>query len=316
MKQVFTILVTMLLTNVVVAQVQEEKQDTLRNHDANATLSTDQYTGTGQWGYYAGMNHKHQQQFGERYEITEHGDVVGVIVHVKGVVANDKNEAHVRILNVANDGKPGTEVQHGHVHFDDFNLDGKATVVMLDAHAHVHDAFFATLDFGDYAHGGYDGDTIGVLYSPDKSRKNEDLAKPYRNVIQEHSHGNPVWTDFYTGNNTPIATHYAIYPIIEFEEETKVGVNEVVSNGILSFSSPYPNPTNDKVTVPFQIANNTDVQLVILDLTGKEVVSQNLGALTAGSYDYVVDLESINKGHYIVAVQTTNGSIATKIVKQ
>jgi len=318
MKHVFTILSTLLLTNTIVAQTQDDpKQDTLLNHDKNATLSTDKYTGTGQWGYYAGMNHKEQQAFGERYEITEHGDVVGVIVHVKGVVANDENEAHVRILQIANDGKPGAEVKHGHVHFHDLKLDGTATVVMLEEKAHVHDGFFALFDIGDYAHGGYEGDTIGVLYAPDKSRKAEDLDKLYRNVIQEHSHGAPVWSDFYSGNNTPIATHFAIYPIIEFEDDDhNAGINEVVSNGIVSFSSPYPNPTTGKITVPFKIASSSEVQISVLDLTGKEVLSEQLGVLNSGNYDHAINVSNLNKGHYIVAIKTTNGSLATKIVKQ
>jgi len=321
MKQVFTILSAVLLANTLVAQEQAEHKDTLHNHDAGAVLNTDKYTGTGQWGYYAGMNSKHQEEFGERYEITEHGDVIGVIVHVKGVVAHDNHEAHVRIRQIANDGKPGAEVKHGHVHFDDFNLDGKATYVALDAHAHVHDGFFATLDFGDYAHGGYEGDTIGVLYAADGARKATDLDKLYRNVVRIHSHGSPSWIDFYTENSTPLATHFAIYPVIEFEEDDdhgkkpEVGIKEA-SNGIVSFSSPYPNPTTGSVSVPFSISASSDVKLSVLDLTGKELLSENLGRLSSGSYEHALDLSPLSKGAYIVAIQTTNGALAVKISKQ
>lgn len=315
MKQLFTLSMASLLTFTLSAQ-HEEETDTLVNHASGLPLSTDEYTGTNQWGYYAGMNHKEQQQFGERYEVSEHGDVIGIIIHVVGTVTNDHNEAFVRIFNVAGDGKPGTEIEHGHVHFDDLNLDGTATVVLLDDHAHIHDAFFATFDIGDYAHGGYDGDTIGVLYSPDGSRETSDLSTLYRNVVQEHGHGAAAWSDFYTGNNTPVATHFAIYPIVEFEHEHEVGLEQAVSNGILSFSSPYPNPAAEKITVPFQLTESSDVEFFIHDLTGKELLSKNIGKVIPGTYDHELDLSSLKSGHYIVVVKTTKGSLATKISKK
>lgn len=311
MKQLVTFSAVLML----IFNVSAQDEDTLVNHANGLPLSTDEYTGTNQWGYYAGMNHKKQQQFGERYEISEHGDVVGVIVHVTGIVTNDENEAHVRIFNVAGDGKPGAEIEHGHIHFHDLNLDGSATVVLLDDHAHVHDAFFATFDIGDYAHGGYDGDTIGVLYSPDGSRDLSDLSTLYRNVVQEHSHHNVVWADFYTGNNTPIATHFAIYPIVEFEHGHEAGI-EQTSNGILSFSSPYPNPAVEKITIPFRLTENSEVELFVLDLTGKELLSENIGKTAPGAYEHTLDLSSLKSGHYIAVVKTTKGSLATKISKR
>jgi len=320
MKQFFTLLGSFFIASSLLSQ--DAAPDTLRNHEANAVLENALYTGTGQWGYQVGMNHKHQEEFGERYEISEHGDVVGVIVHVTGKVAHDNKEAHVRIRSIAQDGKPGAEVQHGHVHFDDFNLDGSATIVMLDAHAHVHDGFFATLDFGDYAHGGYEGDTIGISHAVDGSRKATDLSTPYRNVIREHSHNAVSWIDFYTGNNTPSATHFAIYPIIEFEDDEDTttppppaaGINEV-SNGILSFSSPYPNPAIDIVSVPFRLNENSQTKIYVYDLTGKEILSEELGMLSSGDHTHTLNLSSLHKGHYIVAIQTEKGSLATKINK-
>ena len=183
MNKLLTLSVVSMLTST--ALFSQHEEDTLVNHAPGLPLATDHYSGANQWGYYAGMSHKKQEGFGERYEISEHGDVIGVIVHVEGTVTNDENEAHVRILEVANDGKPGAEIEHGHVHFHDLNLDGSATVVMLDHHAHVHDAFFAVFDIGDYAHGGYEGDTIGVLYTPDGSRASADLSLLFRNVTKK-----------------------------------------------------------------------------------------------------------------------------------
>lgn len=314
MKQLFTLYIASMLTVTLSAQ---EETDTLVNHAPGLPLATDSYTGTNQWGYYAGMNHKGQQQFGERYEISEHGDVVGVIVHVTGTVTNEENEAYVRIFTVAGNGKPGTEVEHGHVHFHDLNLDGTATVVMLDGHAHVHDAFFATFDIGDYAHGGYEGDTIGVLYTPHGSREASDLSTLYRNVIQEHSHGAIAWSDFYTGNNTPVATHFAIYPIVEFEHDHgNVGLEQAVSNGILSFASPYPNPAVEQITVPFRLTESSDVAFFIYDLTGKELLTSTIGKTAPGIHEHTLDLSALRSGHYIVVVKTDKGSLATKINKK
>ncbi len=306
------ILSTVALLNVTSSIAQE---DTLQNHAQGLPLSTNEYTGSSQWGFYSGMSHKKQEAFGERYEISEHGDVVGVIIHATGTVTNEENEAFVRILNVGNDGKPSSEVQHGHVHFHDINLDGSATVVMLDNHAHVHDAFFAVFDIGDYAHGGYEGDTIGILYTPDGSRSTTDLSTLYRNVVKEHGHGASNWIDFYTGNFTPIATHFAIYPIVEFEHE-ELGVDKLISDGILSFKSPYPNPANESLIIPFSLKEISNVQISVLDLTGKEILSKNIGQSGIGQQDYTLDLSTINSGHYIVVIKSEKGSLATKFSKK
>jgi len=309
MKNLFTLSLISLLALPTYAQ----HEDTLINHTEGLPLTSDEYTGNNQWGYYSGMSHKKQQQFGERYDITEHGDVVGVIVHLTGEVANHENEAYVRIFDVASDGKPGTEIEHGDVHFHDLDLTGNATVVMLHEHAHVHDSFFATFDIGDYAHGGYDGDTIAVLYSPDGSREAADLSTLHRNVVQEHSHGATVWSDFYTGNNTPVATHFAIYPIVEFEH---LGVDENISNGVVSLSSPYPNPAINTMTVPFNLSEASEVSLFVLDLTGKEVININKGQLSAGDQNLTVEVSNLNSGSYIIVVKTSKGSLATKFLKK
>lgn len=293
----------------------QHEEDTLINHASGLPLSTNEYSGTNQWGYYAGMSHKKQEGFGERYEISEHGDVIGVIIHVKGTVTNDENEAHVRIFDVASDGKPGTEIENGHIHFHDLNLDGSATVVMLNAHAHVHDTFFAVFDIGDYAHGGYEGDTIGLLYSPDGSRATADLGTLYRNVTSEHSHGATSWEDFYTQNFTPIATHFAIYPIVEFEHEHTAGL-EQLSDGILTFSAPYPNPAENTLSVPFSLKEDSNVEFEVLDLTGKQVLTQKAGISNAGLHTHQLDISALNSGHYIIIIKTERGSLATKISKK
>lgn len=310
MKKIFTSIALLAFPAIIYSQETE----TLKNHADGLPLGTLKYQSGNQWGYYAGINYRGQQQFGERYEITEHGDVVGVVVHVTGHVQNDENEAYVRIYSVDVNGKPGTEIEHGHVHFHDLDLSGGATIIPLEDHAHVDGAFFATFDVGDYSHGGFEGDTIGVLYSPDGSRSTADLANIYRNVIQEHGHGAPNWTDFYSGNFTPIATHFAIYPIIEFEEHG-LGTGEI-SNGAVKLKAPFPNPASDAIRVPYNLSVGTDLTIKVIDMTGRIISTVEKGLVQAGGYEENIDLSTVQAGYYTVVISTDSGTVAVRVSKK
>jgi hypothetical protein len=275
--------------------------DTLKNHAAVLNLEAGKYTVGGDWGFYVGHNSKEQQQFGEKYLVEDHVHVLGVVAHITpstGAVTDDHFEIDFRLWEVDAEGKPvGTRsIEDGHLHLEDANLGGP-TVIMFHDEAHVEDAFFVTMDLGDYAHDGLAGDTV----------------VPFRNVFQAHSHGAPDWRDFYTQFTTPtqIATHLALYPIVEIES-THIG--KISKNG-LQIMSPYPNPSTNEITFPFSLKKQASVQFDILDIHGRIVNSIDAGIVTGGDHQQKIDISSLPSGTYILSIISSEGAVGIKFTK-
>ncbi len=294
--------------------------DTLGNHSPGVTLEAGKYTAGNDWGFYAGHNSKEQQQFGEKYLIDDHVHVLGVIAHLTtstGTVSNPHFEIDFRLWAVdPATGKPSgnNSLDDGHLHLEDANL-GAATVIMFHEETHVDDAFFVSMDLGDYAHDGLAGDTVGLFYAPNGSRSATDIATvPFRNVFQAHGHGAaPNWKDFYTQFTTPmaIATHIALYPIVEMETTSLAKVRK---NG-LQVMSPYPNPANAELVFPLSLTKAAEMSFSIMDISGKVIKTVNAGTLQPGNHEQKLDISDLPKGNYILSAISSEGAVGVKFNK-
>lgn len=293
--------------------------DTLKNHASGVTLEAGTYSG-GDWGFYAGHNSKEQQQFGEKYLVDDHVHVLGVVAHITtstGTVNDPNFEVDFRLWEAdPATGKPSgsTGIEHGHLHLGDAHIGG-ANIIMFHEEAHVEETFFVTMDLGDYAHDGLSGDTVGLYHAPHGARSADDIAGvPFRNVFQAHSHGAPNWRDFYTQFTTPtqIATHLALYPIVEMEEHSSIG--NISKNG-LTISSPYPNPSANLISFPLQLTTQADVSFNIMDISGKIIRTEDKGYLNAGEHIHTFDISTLPSGTYILSVISSEGSVGVKFNK-
>ncbi len=70
----------------------------------------------------------------------------------------------------------------------------------------------------------------------------------------------------------------------------------------------YPNPTNDQATVTFNVTENGNAQVDVIDLRGKVVRNLHSGNITAGSKTYNFSVRDIAEGVYHVRVTTDAGS--------
>lgn len=88
--------------------------------------------------------------------------------------------------------------------------------------------------------------------------------------------------------------------------EVTVGVG-----GSISFSEAIPNPANSETSIEFTIAENSDIQLAIYDLTGKNVMTIINGAIASGSYAKRIDVSNLANGYYNI-VMNINGMTITR----
>lgn len=265
--------------------------DTLSNLTKGTELYAPQYTGTNQWGYILGQNSSYRQQFAEKYEIEGGATVTGLVTHLTGVFDNPDNYVEFNVYEVADNGLPGNRLGGKQVFYKDLDLSGQAFSVTLSTSISVMDSFFVTFNVLDYLHGGYDGDTLSLMMGEPDSRSAEDLSNFGRNAIQAHNHTKEDWKDFYTQNFTPIATHFALYPIIEIKESVVLNVEKSSEQIKL-----YPNPASERVYIQSSI---NDERITVFDFAGKIIFQKNIRTTVEE-----IDVSEWTAGGYIIQVLT------------
>jgi hypothetical protein len=76
----------------------------------------------------------------------------------------------------------------------------------------------------------------------------------------------------------------------------------------------YPNPATDMVTVDFTLAKDEQIQLNIVDITGKTIFSNNMGNRDAGFHSEMINCSNLPSGMYFVTLKTKTQNKTAKIV--
>ena len=93
----------------------------------------------------------------------------------------------------------------------------------------------------------------------------------------------------------------------------KSNIGQIIGNTI----SITPNPVVDEITIAFEVNETTQANLSITDVVGRKVITILNGQLPNGTYTYVENLGSLERGLYLVTLTMENGETkVSKIVKQ
>jgi hypothetical protein len=197
------------------------------------------------------------------------------------------------------------------VPYGNIDLTGTPMLTLFPTPATVSDSFYVSFNLTDYAHGGFEGDTIGLLYGVDGSRPSSDLAKFGRNVARHHSHGSPIWKDFYSQNFTPIATHLALFPILS---ASTTRIDDFTTNEF-SITKIFPNPFTENFTL--QLKNNKLQKLTLFFYNdmGQMVKSQIIENNAAILNGIQIDCQDLPSGKYIVLIKGEKSGIGTQLIK-
>ncbi|TNE28624.1 MAG: T9SS type A sorting domain-containing protein [Bacteroidetes bacterium] len=76
----------------------------------------------------------------------------------------------------------------------------------------------------------------------------------------------------------------------------------------------FPNPTGGVVTLDFNLDNNSEVSVSIINVQGQEVISEQLGRIN--SYNGQFDLSKLPKGVYIVRIQSGSHIVNRRVTLQ
>lgn len=98
---------------------------------------------------------------------------------------------------------------------------------------------------------------------------------------------------------------------IVYSEVVKVGQGMVED---LILGQNYPNPFNPITTIEFDLLQDSDVEVTIYDLAGKEVEILHKGFLSSGLYKLKFDASGLTSGIYLYQVKTSNSSLTRKMI--
>jgi hypothetical protein len=93
-----------------------------------------------------------------------------------------------------------------------------------------------------------------------------------------------------------------------YSEVVEVTVGAI---GTFTLSDAIPNPAGNETTIEFTIAEGSDIQLAIFDITGKNVMTIANGAIASGSYLKRLDVSGLANGYYNI-VMNINGMTITR----
>lgn len=126
---------------------------------------------------------------------------------------------------------------------------------------------------------------------------------------------NPVFTYASNGTYTVrlIASNaFLADTITKTVTVTATDVKEV--NIAMNQIAVYPNPANENVTVSFDLLNANDVQIDLIDITGKTIRATNSMRFGAGMNEISLNTADITQGIYFVKVSTAELSKTTRLV--
>ncbi|MDF2435947.1 MAG: hypothetical protein K0Q95_323 [Bacteroidota bacterium] len=88
------------------------------------------------------------------------------------------------------------------------------------------------------------------------------------------------------------------------------GINEEVTNNSMNV---YPNPMTNNATVNFTLAEAANVNVVLVNSLGQIVVNADLGTLSQGEQNYLLNAESLSNGLYFLNLQVGKNMITKKV---
>jgi len=100
----------------------------------------------------------------------------------------------------------------------------------------------------------------------------------------------------------------------EGQETPTAELNSTPSESEVVIANVFPNPTNGKLNVILEASDSQNAQLRICDITGRTVLQHN-ATCTSGSNTFILDMESLPNGYYLLVIDNGNASSTMRVVK-
>ena len=216
-------------------------------------------------------------------------EIVGTPNTTKFVVysANGTGTATSGTVNYA----PGTELASVTVSMTDLDTSiymSGAHVFTLTTPVSVTDMYYVGMDFTDT----YD-DTLGIVSTKKGEAQNTELA------WEKWDDG--TWASLLAA--WPLDIDLGFFPIVDMSQDIQTStISSVICNI-------FPNPAYGVTSIEYQLTqSSSNVEINILDATGKLVKSFNEGAKDPGKYNLTFNASELQPGNYFYTINAGNGS--------
>lgn len=173
------------------------------------------------------------------------------------------------------------------------------------------DGIYTTIGFND---SGAQDVTAGTTYIAE-IRKYESTDRMYLACnYWDDDFGVANYGPFGTGGASNWFNGWDFTPAVRLLLDPSVAVEEVASAGEITGASIYPNPADDNANISFNLLNNNNVKVIVRDMTGRLVSSENYGNRTSGQNTINLNVSSLNAGIYSVTVVAGSSSFTSEIV--
>jgi hypothetical protein len=93
---------------------------------------------------------------------------------------------------------------------------------------------------------------------------------------------------------------------LNLNEHTNINDGVEAAGTLSSLGQNFPNPFSRATTISYELATNTDVNLIIRDITGRVVLEQSEGAKPAGKHTINLDARNLESGIYFYTLNAGN----------
>jgi hypothetical protein len=100
----------------------------------------------------------------------------------------------------------------------------------------------------------------------------------------------------------------------EGEETPIADLNTTSSDSEVLIANVFPNPTNGKLNVILEAAEAQNAQLRICDITGRTALQQTANCVS-GSNTYILDMEALPNGYYLLVIDNGTTNSTMRVVK-
>ena len=90
----------------------------------------------------------------------------------------------------------------------------------------------------------------------------------------------------------------------QFANNSIAIVKSIANTGVGALAL-YPNPAKDNLVVSFNLSDNGHVQIEVLDVMGKRVISQDFDNLSSGQNQQEINVANLSNGNYSLVVKTS-----------
>lgn len=128
--------------------------------------------------------------------------------------------------------------------------------------------------------------------------------------LRETNFKHVAWYDYMQFLQAPFDVPCFV-PVVEYSPVSSD--EDFIQSGSLQLFGNYPNPAVDHTRLSFKLEKPASVTIKVLDMQGRLISKTEAMEYTSGKHEYLLDTQSLACGSYLCILQTSHGSLGTRI---